>query len=228
MTESAGEIPHPAVGAHRLHELEQLAIICRHHAAFHGRDVVREERAESRKMAERPGFLAAELGVHGFAVVFDEIQAALVGEPPHDIQSRRIAENADAQDGAGPRSDGRFELAAIHIDGLKLDIHDLELETVLLQRMVGGGPGNCRHDHLIAALQRAIFLIEERGHGEQVGGRSGIHHHRVLALVIGGKSFLESRYICADGEAARGDDALDRVNFFRAPGTRCQLVKHWF
>ena len=49
------QVAHPAMRAQRLDELVEFAVVGRDHAAFHGRDVMREERAESREMPERAG-----------------------------------------------------------------------------------------------------------------------------------------------------------------------------
>ena len=154
------------------------------------------------KMTEGAGLAAAKLGIERLAVVLDEIEPALVGETAHDVERRRIAEDADADDRARTRPHGRLELAGVHVDGIERDVDDLELEPVLLQRMIGGGPRDRRHDHLVAALQRPLFLVEQRRDGEQIGGGTGVRHHRIFAAVIGGERGLESGDVWADRELA--------------------------
>ena len=178
------------------------------------------------KMAEGAGLAAVKLGIDRFAIVLDEIEPALVGETAHHVERRRIAEDADADDRARARPHGRLELAGVHVEGIELDIDDLELEPVLLQRMISGGPRDGRHDHLVAALQRPVLLVEQRGDGEQVGGGAGVHHHRIFASVIGGERRLERGDVWAHGEPARSDDALDRFDLLGAPGADGKLVKH--
>ena len=78
-------------------------------------------------MAERTGLAVAELGIHRFAIVLDEIHAALVGKAPHHIERCRVAEDADAYDRSGARPHGGFELAHIHVDGIELDVDDFQL-----------------------------------------------------------------------------------------------------
>ena len=47
------KVADPAMRTHRLHQLEQLAVVRGHHPAFHGRYMVGEERAERRQVSER-------------------------------------------------------------------------------------------------------------------------------------------------------------------------------
>ena len=113
--------------------------------------------------------MAVEFGIQRFAVVFQKIQAVFVGERPDGGQVGRVAENGNGDDGPGLGRQGVLQGAGVDVEGLKLYINEAELEPVLLQRVVGSGPGNRRHDDLVTALQRLLFLMEQGGDGDQVG-----------------------------------------------------------
>ena len=212
--------------AHGAAELEELALVRRHHPALDGRDVVRVEKAEGRDVAEGPGLPAGELGVHRFAIVLDEVEAVAVGRGAHDVEGRRVAEDADADDRARALPDRALEHRHIHVERLELDVEDLELQSVLLQRVIGRGPGDRRHDHLVAARERALLLVAERRDRDEVGGRAGIDHDAVLAPMIGGEGLFEARHLRPHGEAVGRDHALDRRDLLRSPGAGRQIVEH--
>ena len=216
----------PAVGAQRAHDVGQLAVVAEHHAAFHRRDVMREEKAEGVEATERPGLPATELGIHRFAIVLDEVEAMTVGEIPDHVQRARIAEDADPDDQARARRQRLGQLRDVHVERLQFDIDEAQLQPVLLQRVIGGAPGNGRDDHLVAALQRPVLLEEQRGHGNQVCRGARVGHHRVLAAEIAGELVLESLYLLAHGQAARGEHAMNRLDLLIVPGGSGKRIEH--
>ena len=201
-------------------------IVGQQHAALAGGDVVREEEAEGAHMAEGAGLLAAQFGVEGLAIVLHEPKAVFVREGAYHVQRRRVAEDGNADDGPGLRRQGFLERPGVHIHGIQFDVHEPEPEPVLVQRMIGGGPGNRRHDDLVASLERPLLDVEQAGHGHQVGRRAGIDHHRVTPPVVIGESALEGRHLRAHGIAAAIHHPGDGGAFFVPPGIGRQIPKH--
>ena len=73
--------------------------------------------------------------------------------------------------------------------------------------MVGRRPGNRRHDHFVAALQRTVALVEQRRHGNEVGRRSRVDHHGMLHAERCARTLLRSaappRPSCSDRTGRR-------------------------
>src|ERR1700722_17417718 len=124
----------------------ELQIVRQNDATLHGGNVVREEKTKRVEVAESPGLAPAQFGIHGFAVVLDQVQPMLPGEPFQYVQSRRIAQNTNGHNGAGAWRKRALEFADIHVEGGELHIDEAQLKPVLLQWMIGGAPGNGGHN----------------------------------------------------------------------------------
>ena len=133
-------VANPAMRPDGAGERVGLGVVGDQHAAFTGGDMVREEKAERADVAEGTGFFAAQFGVERLAIVFEEIQAVVVGEGADDVQRRRIAEDGNGDDGLGFRAQCRLQLGGVDVERVQLYIDEAEPEAVLLQRMKGGGP----------------------------------------------------------------------------------------
>ncbi len=101
---------------------------------------MREEKAERADVAEGAGFFAAQFGVERLAIVFEEIQAVVVGEGAYDVQRRRITEDGNGDDGLGFRAQRRLQLGGVDVERVQFYIDEAEFQPVLLQRVIGGGP----------------------------------------------------------------------------------------
>ena len=117
-----------------------------------------------------PVFRPASSAFERLTIVLDKIKKPFVGKASDHIERRRIAENAHADDCAGPRSDRRRKLRCVEVNGFEFNIDDLQPQSILLQRMVGRRPGDCWDYDFIATQKRALFLVEQRGDGKKICG----------------------------------------------------------
>ena len=85
----------------------------------------------------------------------------------------------------------------------RIDVHQHRHQSGLDYRPERGGPAHCGHGHLVAGAQvHAAQRIGQHAESQQVGGRTGIAHHRVAGAAIGGELFLELPYLRAHGQLA--------------------------
>ena len=126
------QVARPAVSAQRTQQVMELEIIRQNDATLHSGNVVREEETKRVEVAEGPGLAAVQFGIHRLAVVLDQVQPVLPGEPFQHVQSRRIAQNADGHNGAGAWRERALEFTHIHVEGRKLHVEEAQLESILL------------------------------------------------------------------------------------------------
>src|SRR3546814_18925300 len=62
------QVAGPAMRAQRQHDLAQFLVISRNQAAFHRRDMVREENTEAVHDTECTGLVSSEGSTHGFEI----------------------------------------------------------------------------------------------------------------------------------------------------------------
>ena len=165
--------------SHRTSEVVQLHVVGRDDTALHRRNVMREERAERVDVTERATRFPLERGAHRFAVVFEQIQTVTIAERPELAQCAGVAQDADGHDHSRSRRQRLLELGDVHVQRRQVDIDEPKPKAVLLQRVVGGRPGNRWDDDLVTSLQGSLLLVEECGDSHKVGRRSRADHQCV-------------------------------------------------
>lgn len=68
-------------------------------------------------------------------------------------KARVAAKQIYSHDGAGIVRDGLLQSRKIMVQGLKDDINEFEVQTVLVQWIVSGGPTHCWYDDLVSSLK---------------------------------------------------------------------------
>src|SRR6185503_20527671 len=105
-------------------------------------------------------------------------------------------------------------------------VNEPETQSVLLQRVIGRGPGNRRDDDLVPTLQGTIPFVAQGGDAYEVGRRAGVDHDGVRHPELGGERFLEAPYFFAHRVSIGLADASDGLELFGAPGRAREIVEH--
>ena len=157
-----------------------------------------------------------------------KIEAVRVAERAHDVERRRVAEDADGHHHPRPRRQRRFELRHVHVQRVELDVDEPQLQPVLLQRMEGRRPRDGRHDDFVAALQRPVArrgTAPRRRPGSPTSPSSP--SPRASTPNLRGERLLEAADVLAHREpAARAATRAIASSSSWSPGRAGQVVEH--
>ena len=146
-----------------------------HHAAFAAAQRRRLREVEHRHVAEAADHAAVVARADGLGRVFDQLQAALVGQRAELLPRRRVAVDVAGQDGLGGRCDLRRGAHRVEAARPVVDVgkhHARAGQRDGVRHLV---PAVGRGDHLVARADA------QRAQREPGAERAAGHGHRVLA-----------------------------------------------
>ena len=123
-----------------------------------------EEGAIAAHYTKRASMLALISRAHGLTVVFHQNDITLADNLLNTPEIIWISQQIHRHNGACFVRYRQFQLIEIVIQGIQINVHKLDLQAILIQRIVSGTPRYGWHDNFIATLQfqRRILGVKQR------------------------------------------------------------------
>ena len=141
-----------------------------------------------------PARAAAEARAHGLSQLSSIRVIVPAGDQPADgVEVVGVAEQIDREDHVHVVVEGPRQRREIEVQRLAIDVDEAQDQAVLAERIVGGRPGDRRHDRHPSGSRQRRARLEQGGHGQQVGGGAAVDHHRVPRAHLGGEGRSKAR-----------------------------------
>src|SRR5579871_816858 len=140
----------PALIAQRPHGLGELPIAGDNHSSLAGSDwLVRIETKDTR-ISDAPHPAPAILCADRLAGILNDAQTVPAGQGQDRIEIRGASKSVHDKNGAGSRSDARFDLLRIDIQRRRIDVRKNRTRPFIQNHVARRDEGERRQDHFIA------------------------------------------------------------------------------